>query len=169
MKRLLLIAVVLTATSTMFAQFKLGGGLTLGNQISANQNIGGGLNVRANYSFNERITLSTGYTYIIPSYTSNNRYTSWQINGDIHYNYLVKEKYSLYGLAGINYNEQKMTAQNYSYSYDPTNGTTYGNNSTTEGLAGINLGLGATYKKYFGEIKYDAGYDQVALTMGFIF
>ncbi len=162
MKKLFFTLTILLVSTSIFAQFKVGGGITFGNKISINQDIGAGLNIRCNYSFNPKLTLSAGYTYVIPSTivssNYNARYTSWQINSDLHYNFLSNENFKLYALAGLVYTEEK----------DSTFRTNGGSNSSGSGTYS-NLGIGTNYKKYFGEVKYDSSYSQVALTLGVFF
>ncbi len=162
MKKLLFSFAILLISTSIFSQFKVGGGVTFGNRISNNQDIGAGLNIRCNYSFNPKLTLSTGYTYVIPSTIGGTRYTSWQINSDLHYNFLSKDNFKLYGLAGINYTQEKNSTSF-------TNGSILSTMNSSTGKAGLNVGIGANFKKYFGEVKYDSSYNQVALTLGIFF
>ena len=72
MKKLFLFAFALVLTTAVSAQFKVGGGLTLGTKSGGisddfDEKMGIGLNVRGDYAFDESWSLAPGFTYFFAS------------------------------------------------------------------------------------------------------
>jgi len=174
MRKLFIVVAVLTISTVTFAQFSFSGATTLGKFPTIGEGFGIGLNARGNYAFNDKWELSTGFTYVFPSRMQLDMYKGWQINSDLHYSLYKGDKFKHYALAGINFSHEKRTLTSIGYS-------TYGgygssevsvpilNYSAITERIGCNIGLGTEYKKFFGEVKYDSGFSQAALTLGFKF
>ncbi|WP_075591060.1 outer membrane beta-barrel protein [Labilibacter marinus] len=157
MKKLLfVVALIAAVVTTSNAQgWKYGGGLTLGTEVSIDDDLSGklgfGLNLRGDYSFNEKWSIAPGFTFFFPSAPGDLKYTLWQLNTDAHYNFLSEETYSLYGLGGLNYTYAKVE------DFDDSE-------------VGLNIGAGINFgSKFFGELKYDTAFDQLGITVGVLF
>ncbi len=141
-------------STASFAQFKFGGGLTLGSKVSIDDDLsekmGIGLNIRGDYSFNDALSVSPGFTLFFPSAPGDVDITLWQLNADAHYNFYNADGISIYGLGGLNYRYAKVE------DFDDSE-------------IGLDLGVGANFNKFFGEIKYDTAFEQVALSVGIMF
>ncbi len=176
MKRLLFILTVLTISSSIFAQFKLGGALTIGSQMmidktktfnndmSVGQQTGVGINVRGDYSIGDKWSVTPGFTFVFSSSNSIITYSAYQFNVDGHYVFASKGDFNFYGLAGINYIEEKWDG-NADYIDESGNEVQY---DDSDNKYGINIGVGTRYKRWFGELKYDSAFDEVALSVGIL-
>lgn len=168
MKTPFLILLLIACSISSFAQFKVGGGLSLGTNSSIGSDISSAINIRGDYSFKERWAIAPGFTYVIPSSFDNIKYKSWQMNADLHYKIIKKEKYSVYTLTGINYINEKTTRETVTEFY-PSGGFSGTSDQIGTGNVGFNIGAGINYKKLFAELKYDSSYKQFALTVGYRF
>lgn len=163
MKKLLVFVVLMTIVSTVsFAQFKFGGGLTLGSDMSVKGDMGLGLNFRGDYYFNDQWSLSPGFTIVFPSTNGGYKYSAWQINTDIHYYFYEYGDFKFYGLGGLNYTHEKLKIDG-----DTPFGSILG--SASDDNLGLDIGGGANYDKFFGELKYDSTFGQLAITVGILF
>ena len=165
MKRLLfLVAMVATiATASNAQEWKFGGGLTLGTEMGidddGSRKMGFGLNLRADCAFNEKFSVAPGFTYFFPSTPEGFDLSAWQICADAHYIFLGEENFSLYGIGGLNYSYAKTE-------FDFLGVPVEDDNSEI----GIDLGAGANFgSMFFGELKYDTAFEQVAITVGVLF
>lgn len=163
-KIFLLVAFVALFASASFGQFKYGGGLTLGTKIgvddTGDDKMGIGLNIRGDYAFNDKFSIAPGFTYFFPSVPSGIDLTLWQLNADAHYTFANAGSAAIYGIGGLNYSYEKVELQG------------WGEDDDNE--IGLDLGVGANFGKFFGEIKYDSSMandldGQIALTVGILF
>ncbi len=167
MRKLLFVLVVLCISSAAFAQdWKFGGGLTFGSDMSVDGGTGVGLNIRGDYSIDDNWFIDPGFTFVFPSsksgYGYDYKYSAYQFNVDAHYYFAEEGDFTFYGLAGLNYTHAKVKSD---YDYDGLTGSAEASDSEI----GLNLGFGANYKQFLGELKYDTSFDQLALTIGIMF
>lgn len=168
MKKLLLNVVALIFIgSSAFAQLNFGGGITFGAKSSFDNDLseewGVGANVRGLYQFTESVGVSAGFTYFFPNEPTfmgvKIDVTMWQANADVHYSFLVSEPFRVYGLAGLTLSHLKAEASVLE--------TSFAEDATEVGLdvgAGIKFDFGG-----FAEMKYDTKFEQIAITIGFLF
>jgi hypothetical protein len=179
MRKLVTLTALIIITATTFGQYKVGGGLTLGTEIDF------GLNLRGDYEINENITVAPGFTLFFPDSPEGTKVTNWQLGADVHYyfhemddfkfygiHYYFHEMddFKFYGIGGLNYSYKKIKTDAYTYT-DPFFGTkiTYPETTVSDGEIGLDLGGGANYKQFFGELKYDTGFDQLTISVGMYF
>ncbi len=161
MKKLLFVVVFIAMVATASnAQWKFGGGLTLGTQVSIDDDLsekmGFGLNARADYSFNDQWSVAPGITIFFPSSPDGIDYSTWQLNGDAHYKFYSEDAFNIYGLAGLNLTFRKVDFG------------LLGDNTDNE--LGLDLGAGINFgQMFFGELKYDSAYEQLGITIGVLF
>ncbi len=155
MKRIIFLAALMIACSGAFAQFHLGGGVTMGTEMGIDDDlstkIGFGVNVRGVYDITEKFGATAGFTYFFPSAPTGIDLSAWQINADAMYNFIAQDAFTVYALAGINYSH--MDVEGFG---DGEIGVDVG--------AGVKLDFGG-----FAEVKYDTAFEQVAVTVGFLF
>lgn len=163
MKKLFLFAFALVLTTAVSAQFKVGGGLTIGSQAAADESgekVGLGLTLKGDYAFNDQWTISPDFTFFLPSGGDYGDFTLWQLNANAHYYFSSNEQFLFYGLAGLNYSHWK-------WDYESDYGGVAAEWDDSE--IGLNLGVGANMQQFFGEIKYDTAFEQIALSVGILF
>ena len=160
MKKLLMFAAVLFFVTTVSAQFKVGGGLTLGTKSGGisddfDEKMGIGLNVRGDYAFDESWSLAPGFTYFFASAPGDMDISYWQLNADAHYKFHSTDKFDIYGLAGLNYSQVEVDYEG------------WGSDDDSE--IGLDIGAGAYMQQFYGELKYDSAFEQIALSIGILF
>jgi opacity protein-like surface antigen len=165
MKRLMLFAVALLFATAVSAQFKVGGGLTIGTKSGGisddgDEKLGIGINVRGDYAFDESWSIAPGFTYFFASAPSEVDITYWQLNADAHYQFSSEGDMGIYALGGLNYSYFKI---------DWGAGNEYWDGSADDSEIGLNLGVGANMQQFYGELKYDTAFEQVALSAGIYF
>lgn len=163
MKKFLLIAVVFLFASTVSAQFRVGAGLTIGSQAAADENgekVGLGLTLKGDYFLDEQWAISPDFTFFLPSGGNLGDFTLWQLNANAHYYFSESDQFKFYGLGGLNYSYWKW---DYESDYDDVFG------EWDDSEIGLNLGVGANMQQFFGEVKYDTAFEQVALSAGIYF
>ncbi|TCO07916.1 outer membrane beta-barrel protein [Natronoflexus pectinivorans] len=149
-KILFVLALVVIGTATSFGQWRFGGGLSLGTEADAGD-LGFGLSPRADYTINENFRVASNFTY----WFVDSDYTSWALNGDVHYTFAGDEELNFYGLAGLNYSKLS---------------SSFGGLSVSSSEIGLNLGAGANMGMFFGEIKYETTWTgQLVLSVGVLF
>lgn len=177
MKKISLLVFGLILISSVSAQsFKekiaFGGGLSYGTEI---ENIG--INIRGLYEVTEEIHGLMNFIFFFPKKEDfgvfEYKWNLWELNFDGHYNFKLSDKFSAYGLAGINISSWRAKWEgDYGYPYGG-----YYEDSNTETKIGFNIGGGAAYNftealSGFGEIKYiliDSNYDQAVFTFGVLY
>lgn len=164
MKRFLLFAVALCFATVVSAQFKVGGGLTLGTKSGGidddgDEKLGIGLNIRGEYAFDENWSIAPGFTYFFASAPSDVDITYWQLNADAHYKFHAEGDIGIYALGGLNY----------SYAEIDWGGNEFWDGSSDDSEIGLNLGVGANMQQFYGELKYDTAFEQIALSVGILF
>ncbi|TAJ14899.1 porin family protein [Marinilabiliaceae bacterium JC017] len=183
MKKLLtVVAVMAIFSSVSFAQFKIGGGLTMGTKMGidddGDEKMGVGINVRGDYYFSEKFSVSPGFTYFFPGAPDGIDLNAWQINTDAHYHFYSNDVISVYGLGGLNYSHTKTEVDVSDFvngvinDIDPDLGFDIdfgGTAEETDGEVGFDIGAGVNFSKFFGELKYDTAFEQVAITVGVLF
>lgn len=163
MKKSLLLVLILAVvgTTSAFSQWQFGGGLSLGTESSGEGDLGFGINARADYSLNEQWSIAPNFTFWFPS-VEGASVTMWQLNADGHYNFASNETMSFYAIGGLNYSYWKFDFDGidelfgFDFSYDDSE-------------IGLNLGAGANMNMFFGEVKYDTAFEQIAITVGVLF
>ncbi|MBC8486171.1 MAG: outer membrane beta-barrel protein [Bacteroidetes bacterium] len=171
MKKILLLAFVLALINSVSAQsFKekiaFGGGLSYGTEI---ENIG--INIRGLYEVTEEIHGLMNLTFFFPKKEDfgvfEYKWNLWELNLDGHYNFKLSDKFSAYGLAGLN-------ISNWRSKWEGDLGYEYYEDTNTAKI-GFNIGGGAAYNftdalSGFGEIKYViSDYDQAVFTFGVLY
>lgn len=146
----------------LFAQWNAGGGIAFGSEIERI-----GFTAKATYDINEQWEASGGFTYFIPRDFGTFDWTVWTIDADAHYLKNMSDKFTLYGLAGLNFT-------NWSIGY-----VDIGGGFGFPGGGGTNLGVnvgGGSYLNFndkmkgFAELKYVIGnFDQLVLNAGVLF
>ena len=174
MKKILLLAFGLILISSVSAQsFKekiaFGGGLSYGTEI---ENIG--INIRGLYEVTEEIHGLMNITFFFPKKENfgvfEYKWYLWKLNLDGHYNFKFGDKFSAYGLAGLNIASWRSKWEG---DYGYLGG--YYEDSTSETKIGFNIGAGAAYNftdalSGFGEIKYViSDFDQAVFTFGVLY
>ncbi len=160
----LVIAVVLFAVGAN-AQFKfkgIGGGLALGSKAAVsktgNSQMGFGLYINGLAQIVEKIDAEASFVYYFPSEPVSGfkfKLTTINING--HYNFLQNDKFTAYGLAGLNISFGKVEI---------------GPISSSTSKVGFNLGAGGAYGisnklDAVGQIGYTIGdADQLFINLG---
>ncbi len=166
-KLLVLFAVMAMVATTGVAQFKYGGGLTLGTKMAIDESgekMGFGINIRGDYAFNDKLSLAPGFTFILPSSADvtvpgfgswEAKFSAWQLNADVHYILTGDESFSIYGLGGLVLKNGTAKVEGI---------------SNSESEIGLNLGAGANFGgMFFGELKYDTTFEQIGITVGVLF
>jgi opacity protein-like surface antigen len=156
----MILVLVVIGTTSASAQWQFGGGLSLGTESSGEGDLGFGINARADYAINEQWAIAPNFTLWFPSIEGGS-VTMWQLNADGHYNFAGNETMSFYGIGGLNYSYIKVKADSegpfgIDWSYDDSE-------------IGLNLGVGANMDMFFGELKYDTAFEQIAITVGVLF
>lgn len=189
MKKVILFLFVVLMASTASAQFKIGGGLTAGSKISMDEDgekMGFGVNVRGEFSLMDKLALTPGFTYFFPSTPDGYDLSLWQLNADVHYTLAgAGTPVSVYALGGLNYSHSKVEFDMGDAISDGMDelgdefgdlfgdlGDAFGDlgsSEETENEIGINLGAGVKFSKFYGEVKYDTAFEQVALSVGIMF
>jgi opacity protein-like surface antigen len=161
-KRLLLIVALAIATISYSREIKWGGGLVLGSEISIDDDLdeefGLGLNVKAEYVIDSKLSAVGGFTLYFPSEPKGVDLTAWQICADAHYKFIEKQEIEVYGIGGINLSYMDIDLNN-------SNIRLKGDGSEL----GLDLGVGTNINMFFGELKYDTAFDQIQFTFGLNF
>jgi opacity protein-like surface antigen len=168
MKKSLLMIMILAVvgTTSAFSQWQFGGGLSLGTESSGDGELGFGINARADYAINEQWSVAPNFTFWFPS-VEGASVTMWQLNADAHYHFASNETMGFYGIGGLNYSYIK-----WEYDYDGADYDIPGfsmSGSVDDNEIGLNLGVGANMDMFFGELKYDTAFEQIAITVGVLF
>lgn len=162
----MLIVGLFLLTGSASAQFRYGGGITLGSKSSLDDDLsdkwGIGANIRGLYQITDKVGVSGGFTYFFPNDPTfmdvDLDIEMWQVNADIHYS-IVNMPVRLYALAGLNLSHIKIDASLFTESVSE---------DATE--VGVDLGAGLSFDfGAFAELKYDTKFEQVAITVGFMF
>ncbi len=163
MKKLILTSCVLFGMMFMFnsnsyaqesSDILVGGGLIYGTEVEAI-----GIQAGGKYAFTPEISGAADFAIYFPD-----NYDWWELNANVHYNFLAEDGMKVYGLGGLNY-------ATLSVSYDLGE---WGSGSTSNSEVGLNLGGGAEFDVDFAnvytELKYVLGNaDQLALSAGLRF
>ena len=140
MKKLLFIGILCTITATSFAQFKfkgVGGGLSFGSNAaisSSGEAMGVGIEVNALAQIIEKVDAEAALIIYLPSSVGNFKQQITTFNANGHYNFFSQDKFTAYGLAGLNFTFGK-------YETDVP-GSKYSENISEVGL---NIGAGGAY------------------------
>lgn len=185
MKRVLFIFLIGLLTTTVSAQFKFGGGVTMGSKTGidddGSEKMGFGVNVRGEFSLLNKLAITPGFTYFFPSAPDGYDLSIWQANADVHYTLVGSPgPVRLYALGGLNYTQVKTEIDlGDTDSYEDTMGefadffgdafSEVANYDDTDTDLGVNVGAGVALSKLYGEVKYDTALEQVALSVGILF
>ncbi len=166
MKKSMLLLVLALMATVVSAQFKVGGGLVLGTKAGYDESgtkLGVGISVRGDYAFNDQWSVAPDFTFFFPGSPEGIDVTFWQLNGNAHYHFYKLDDVGIYALGGLNYSSIKV---DYNFDFGE-----YGDfsGSASDGEIGLNLGGGASYNNFFGEIKYDTAFEQIAISVGILF
>jgi opacity protein-like surface antigen len=154
---LMILVLVVIGTTSAFSQWQFGGGLALGTKSSGDGDPGFGINARADYAIDEQWAISPNFALWFPS-VDGYSITMWQLNADAHYIFSGDESLNFYGIGGLNYSYWK---------FDFDGGESFFDYDDNE--IGLNLGVGANMNMFFGELKYDTAFEQIAITVGVLF
>lgn len=174
-----MIVAVMAFVASASAQFKFGGGVTMGTKMGMNDSFedkaGFGINVRGVFDISEKFKVSPGITYFFPGAPDGYDLKAWQLNADAQYHFYSNESVSIYGLGGLNYSHSKVKVDVGDFFEDVLGedlGSMFGaagSAEDSEGKIGIDLGAGINFGKFYGEVKYDTAFEQVALSVGILF
>ncbi len=117
------------------------------------------MTLKGDYFLNEQWSLSPDFTFFLPSGGDYGTFTLWQINGNGHYYFSGTDESQFYALGGLNYSYWK-------WDYDSEVGLV---TEWDDSEIGLNLGVGANMQQFFGEVKYDTAFEQLALSVGIMF
>jgi opacity protein-like surface antigen len=78
------------------------------------------------------------------------------------------DDFKFYGIGGLNYSYWKVKTEEQSYTVWGVT-TTIPETTASDNEIGLDLGGGANYKQFFGELKYDTGFDQLTISVGMYF
>ncbi|WP_016778444.1 outer membrane beta-barrel protein [Anaerophaga thermohalophila] len=162
MKKLFIVIAAMLMLTATSAQFKVGGGLTFGTEAAVDEDgekIGIGITLKGDYAINEEWTISPDFTYYLPSGGDLGDFNLWQLNANAHYYFHDLDNARLYALGGLNYSHWK-------WEYD---GAEFDGWDADDSEIGLNLGIGASMNQFFGELKYDTAFEQLALSVGILF
>jgi hypothetical protein len=165
-KQILFIAFVIFAASQAFAQSdikRIGGQLAYGTN-----NLSIGFGALAEFSVAEKITVAPHFTYFLGKSEDfggiSISYKAWALGADARYYFTSEESLSIYGLAGLVYNN--ITVPSFSFLGGSTT-------STSSGKIGLDVGLGATFGAGnlvpFGELKYNTAFESLIIGAGVMF
>ncbi len=153
MKKVLLLVVI--AFGIIFsanAQFRVGGGIAAGSNISMDDDgdgkFGFGIQVRGEYDFTDKISAAAGFNYYFPDVPEGFDFKLNEIFAQGHYYFLDNGDMKIYGLAGLSYIMWDVSYEIMGYSSSA--------DGTETGLilgGGINYSLGNM--SAFGELKYN--------------
>lgn len=125
------------------------------------------IGANAEFGITDKISIAPDFTYYFTENISYVKTSFWELNANGHYYFLDQDAFKVFGLAGLNYTQAKVTV-------DIPFGGIFGSGSTSssDGEIGLNLGGGATYDltdkiQAFSTLKYTLGStDQVAVFIG---
>lgn len=147
MKKLLLISILCAITATSFAQFKfkgIGGGLSLGSASAINSSgessMGVGIDISALAQIVEKVDAEAALIFYFPSTQDPITFQMTTLNLNGHYNFYDQDKFTAYGLAGLNLSFGSVKWEAQDYGFFSTEGFT---DTFTE--AGLNIGAGGAY------------------------
>ncbi len=159
---LMILVLVVIGTTSSFSQWQFGGGLSLGTEASGDGGLGFGINARADYAIDEQWSIAPNFTLWFPS-VEGGSVTMWQLNADGHYGFAGTETMNFYGIGGLNYSYMKWEFDGADFGVPGYSG------SVDDSKIGLNLGVGANMDMFFGELKYDTAFEQIAITVGVLF
>ena len=138
MKKVVFLAIMLIGISiTAFSQTKnVGIGLNLGygNEVSQPS-----IGAKMLFDVDQAFTIAPSFNYYFPEKFEllgvETKFTCWDLNADVHWNFYNKDKYKLYPLVGLSYFSVKSSVEASLGDYDVEG-------SESEGKFGVNLGFG---------------------------
>ena len=156
----LIIAFLISLSTSVKAQIQLGAGLAYGTEVSKL-----GINLRGTYAINDKFLAAPGFTfYFKDKSVPGSSVTFSSIDLDGRYNlFNINDSVDIFPLAGLNIFRGKVKTDT---------GTVFRNEGTK---AGLNLGLGIQVEtlsnlNYFGEYKYTVGgINQSVITAGVLY
>jgi hypothetical protein len=165
-KQLLFVALVLLAASQLSAQSdikRIGGLLAYGTN-----NLSIGFGAIGEFSVAEKITIAPNFTYFLGKSEDFGgvtfSYKAWALGADARYYFTSEESLSIYGLAGLAYNN--ITVPGISF-FGQTS------SSTSSGKLGLDFGAGAVFGagnlSPFGELKYNTAFESLVISAGVMF
>lgn len=175
-KGLLLVAAILmmVAAHAQKGKIAVGGGLAYGTEVEKL-----GIDLRGIYGITDKIDAAPSFTYFFPNkedfLDGEIKVTWWELNLNGHYNFMVKEQYSVYGIAGLNFSRVGWKAEYTMPGYGFTDDEKV-DESDGEMKVGLNLGAGGQYNVnekmgVFLDMKYVivSDYDQLVFNFGVLF
>ncbi len=155
MKKLLIIGVLCAITATSFAQFKfkgIGGGLSLGSQAAINSSgdasMGVGIDISALAQIVEKVDAEAALIIYLPSTQDPVTFQMSTLNLNGHYNFFEQDKFTAYGLAGLNLSFGSTEVDGFSEAYS-YGGYSYSidvpGSSESFSEVGLNIGAGGAY------------------------
>lgn len=151
---------IMSISNVSSQEFGVGAGLTLGTEISIDDDfsskLGFGANVRGLYKFTPRWGVTGGFTYYFPSTPSQIDLTTYQFNFDATYSIVNNQIIDFYGLLGIDtaYAKAEVPEENM---------------AADDNELGIELGIGLVTKfGLFFEAKAEGAYEQGQFTLGYL-
>jgi opacity protein-like surface antigen len=166
-KQLLFVALVLLAASQLSAQSdikRIGGLLAYGTN-----NLSIGFGAVGEFSVAEKITIAPNFTYFLGKSVDTGlgtsfSYTAWALGADARYYFTSEESLSIYGLAGLAYNN--ITVPSISF-FGQTS------SSSSSGKIGLDFGAGAVFGagnlSPFAELKYNTAFESLVIGAGVMF
>lgn len=165
-KTLLIIAVFLIAGSTAFSQVQFGIGGMAGTKAGMNDNFETTLNfgphVRALFNVADRIGVTAGFSYYLPSkysgFGADITMNYMAFNADALFYILNEDDFKVYGLGGVNYGLISLKVSEGGVS-----------DTGNEDHFDWELGGGIQVGKIFAELKYDNSNEHIQAFLGIYF
>lgn len=153
MKKLTLVTLIIiicnlvSTEASAQTETRIGGLIAYGTEI---ENIGIGAN--AEFPIIDKLTISPSFIYFLPKDEFGIKINWFEVNANANYYFLDEEKIDVYGIAGLNYTNVKVSFED----QDDFFGEDF---DTSDGRVGLNLGAGANFDingsiTPFAEIKY---------------
>lgn len=185
MKKLLLISILCAITATSFAQFKfkgIGGGLSLGSASAINSSgessMGVGIDISALAQIVEKVDAEAALIFYFPSTQDPITFQMTTLNLNGHYNFYEQDKFTAYGLAGLNLTFGSTEFEGYSEEYNyggMTMSIDVPSSSDSFSEVGLNIGAGCAYAfsdklDGIGQLGYTLGdADQLFINFGVMY
>lgn len=145
MKRVLLLlsCVLMFQWATAQEDTRVGAFLAYGTEVESL-----GIGANAEFPIATNLTISPSLIYYFPREESGVDFNWFEVNGNANYYFVNEDNIGVYGLAGLNYTNVKVSGD-----------TGFGDASVSDGRLGLNLGAGANFLIDgsiipFAELKY---------------
>lgn len=156
----------IAASKTASAQYKVGGGLSLGSEMSVDDDgddkAALGLSFRGLYEYNQKLDFVGTFNYFFPSAPSGLDVNACSLDADVHYKFFTDEELAVYGIGGLNY----------SYAKVEVDSGLLGHLEDSDSEIGLDLGAGIQITRkqtFYGEVKYNTAFENIIVSVGVLF